>query len=191
MIGKKAVPILELGKPGSDEHEVMGESLDIVERLDLDPAFGPPFLVRHAAPRKDLDDWLMGPARMVMKRLTQPRYATTPLAEFQTKSARETYVRNHPLPEPESYPQNMADSPVLIEELERYLWALEPLIHSPGGVTEGPDGKEAVSMDDILFFPRARAITLVRGLGIPPKLRAYLDTMSEACDIPLYDKLAS
>ncbi|CAM9848454.1 unnamed protein product, partial [Choristocarpus tenellus] len=98
LIGKKAVPILELGRPGSDDHEVMAESLDIVRRLDEDPAFGPPVLRQGPMNRPDIDSWYQS-VSMVMKRLNQPRYATTPLPEFQTKSARETYIRRHPLPE--------------------------------------------------------------------------------------------
>lgn len=45
------------------------------------------------------------------------------------------------------------------------------------------DGK--LSYDDIAFFPRMRGLTIVEGLGIPPKLRAYLDSVSERTDIPL------
>ncbi|CAN0524307.1 unnamed protein product, partial [Ectocarpus sp. 12 AP-2014] len=32
MVGKKMVPILELGRPGSEDHEIMAESMDIVKR---------------------------------------------------------------------------------------------------------------------------------------------------------------
>lgn len=68
-----------------------------------------------------------------------------------------------------------------IEELERELWKLEAMIHSPTSVAA--DGK--LSYNDIEFFPRMRGLTIVQGLGIPPKLRAYLDAVSEKVDIPL------
>eukprot|EP00904_Undaria_pinnatifida_P009423 jgi/Undpi1/5610/HiC_scaffold_2.g00886.m1 len=175
MAGKKVVPILELGQPGTDDHE----SLDIARRLDEDPAFGPPVLA-PAAGRKDIDDWVASSA-MIMRRLLRPRHAVTPLPEFQTRSAREAFVRNHPLPEPSSYADNFKDSPRLIEELEQALWKLEAMIHSTGSVAA--DGK--LSYDDVTFFPRMRGLTIIRDLGIPPKLRAYLDAVSERCDIPL------
>lgn len=112
-----------------------------------------------------------------------------PLRTPQTKSAREAYIRNHPLPEPRaSYNENLQNSPALIEELERGLWALEPMIHSPECVSPPPSGDDSsakMSYDDIVFFPKMRSLTMIRGLGIPPKLRAYLDTVSESCDIPL------
>lgn len=68
-----------------------------------------------------------------------------------------------------------------IEELERELWKLEGMIHSSTSVAA--DGK--LSYNDIEFFPRMRGLTIVQGLGIPPKLRAYLDAVSERVDIPL------
>lgn len=99
----------------------------------------------------------------------------------QTRSAREAFVRNHPLPEPHSYEENLKDSPNLIEELERALWKLDSMIGSSTSVAA--NGK--LSQDDITFFPRMRGLTIIRDLGIPPKLRAYLDAVSELCDIPL------
>ncbi|CAN0358190.1 unnamed protein product, partial [Ectocarpus sp. 13 AM-2016] len=71
MVGKKMVPILELGRPGSEDHEIMAESMDIVKRLDLDPQFGPPVLA-PAVDRKDLDSWVSS-AAMLMRRLVRPR----------------------------------------------------------------------------------------------------------------------
>ncbi len=59
----------------------MIESLDIVQRLDEDPKFGPPTLAPRVE-RKDIDDW-MASAAMVMRRLIRPRNAVTPLPEFQ------------------------------------------------------------------------------------------------------------
>lgn len=63
--------------------KIMIESLDIVRRLDEDPAFGPPALA-PAAGRKDIDDWVASTA-MLMRRLLRPRHAVTPLPEFQVK----------------------------------------------------------------------------------------------------------
>lgn len=63
------------------------------------------------------------------------------------------------------------------------------MIHNAECVTApedyGGDPTKFLSYDDIVFFAKMRSITIIRGLGIPPKLRAYLDTVSERCDIPL------
>lgn len=84
----------------------------------------------------------------------------------------------------------MHNSPKLIEDFERELWKLDPMIYSADCVTAPEDGgggsdSPNMSYDDIVFFAKMRSITMIRGLGIPPKLRAYLDTVSERCDIPL------
>ncbi|CAM9246554.1 unnamed protein product [Phaeothamnion confervicola] len=197
LIGKKAVPILELCRPGHPDHEqVMKESLDIVKRVDLDPAFGPPVLAGESPARGDLEEWMSRNAD-VMRRLTRPRNARSSiLPEFQFKSAREAFVRNHPIAPPADYEENLANTPALKAQLEAALLELEPLIHGPDAVT-GPDaitspggGGGGVSYDDISFFARMRSVTIVRDLEIPPRLRAYLDAMSERCDIPLYDLIA-
>lgn len=66
-------------------------------------------------------------------------------------------------------------------ELSEKLKALDPLIHSPECVTAG-----GLSFDDIDLFGKTRGLTVIKGLVIPPKLKAYLETMSEKTEIPLY-----
>lgn len=61
----------------------MSESLDIVRRLDEDPAFGPPALA-PASKRTDIDKWIDSNA-MIIRRLTYPRHAQAPLPEFQVR----------------------------------------------------------------------------------------------------------
>lgn len=61
--------------------KVMPESLDIVRRIDEDPVFGTPVLA-PPSDRTDLSDWVNSVA-MVIRRLTYPRNAATPLPEFQ------------------------------------------------------------------------------------------------------------
>lgn len=63
--------------------KLLGESLDIVRRVDEDPTFGPPVLA-PASNRADLNEWLNSVA-MVIRRLTYPRNAITPLPEFQVQ----------------------------------------------------------------------------------------------------------
>ena len=54
-----------------------------------------------------------------------------------------------------------------------------------GCVTEG-----GLSYDDIDFFGKTRGLTVIKGLEIPPKLKAYLDKMSTITEIPLLDQMA-
>lgn len=61
----------------------MPESLDIVRRVDEDPVFGEPVLA-PASKRTDLSEWLDSVATII-RRLTYPRNAATPLAEFQVR----------------------------------------------------------------------------------------------------------
>jgi glutaredoxin 2 len=74
----------------------------------------------------------------------------------------------------------------LIAEVTKRLEALDSVIHSSESCSEG-----GISYDDILLFARLRAMTVVKGIQWPTKLRAYIDRMSELCDVPLYDILAN
>lgn len=66
-------------------------------------------------------------------------------------------------------------------ELSKKLEELDPLIHSPDAVTEG-----GVSYDDIDLFGKTRGLTVIKGLVLPPRLKAYLQAFSEKTEIPLY-----
>jgi glutaredoxin 2 len=68
-----------------------------------------------------------------------------------------------------------------VVELSKRLEELEPLIHSPESVTAG-----GVSYDDVDLFGKTRGLTVVQGLVLPPRLKAYLDNYSEQTEIPLY-----
>jgi glutaredoxin 2 len=45
-------------------------------------------------------------------------------------------------------------------------------------------------LDDIDLFARLRSITIIRDVDWPPKLRSYMNYLSELADIPLYDDMA-
>ena len=40
------------------------------------------------------------------------------------------------------------------------------------------------------FLRSLRSLTVIKGLEIPPKIRAYLDHFETAGDVPLYDVMA-
>lgn len=71
-----------------------------------------------------------------------------------------------------------------VAALSEKLKELDPLIHAPDCVTAG-----GVSYDDIDLFGKTRGLTVVKGLVVPPKLKAYLEKMSELCEVPLYYQL--
>jgi GrxB family glutaredoxin len=193
LIGKVMVPILQFNGV------VMGESLDIVARLDNDPVFGPINCIKPATGRSELksediafDKW--------NNFLIYPRYMRTLLPEFFQLDARMAYMRKHPvgLVDPAAwagmshedrvakYNEVYESSKGLIAEVTKRLEALDSVIHSSESCSEG-----GISYDDILLFARLRAMTVVKGIQWPTKLRAYIDRMSELCDVPLYDILAN
>ena len=65
------------------------------------------------------------------------------------------------------------------------LLELEPLICCPDCCTEG-----GVSYDDIDLWARLRSLTIIKGVELPPKVRAYLDNFETKGDVPLYDTMA-
>jgi len=174
MIGIKACPILE--KP---DGSFMGESLDIVDYIDqLDgvPIFAP------SANREDLNTWLTQ-VNGLFKKLLYPRWITSSVGEFQTQSAID-YFTHKKSKELGSFADALANSDALIKELEAELTQLVPMLHSDTLVNE------QLSVDDVDLFGRLRAITLIKGLTIPDKIRAYIDHYARVCDIPTFYDVA-
>ena len=46
-----------------------------------------------------------------------------------------------------------------------------------------------MSYDDIDLFGKTRGLTVVKGLVLPPTLKAYLERMAEKTEIPLYHQM--
>jgi len=195
LIGKKLAPIWVNG-----DEAPMPESLDIIAKIDSDPAFGTPGLIKPASGRTDLKAW----QKEVQKpmRLTQrPRYVMSPLPEFMQADARRAFIKNHFVPigdldkpswkelseeeHDKFYAEAISMSDACIAELNAALLKLEDMIHCPQCVSEG-----GVSYDDIDTWSRLRSLTIIKGLNFPPKVRAYLDYFAEVGDVPLYDAMA-
>mmetsp|Transcript_72704 Transcript_72704/g.189143 ORF Transcript_72704/g.189143 Transcript_72704/m.189143 type:complete len:291 (+) Transcript_72704:90-962(+) len=174
LIGKKVLPVLEQGS------EAMGESLDIVKKVD--EADGP--VLKPSVDRQDIAAWQNANA-MVIRKLTRPRVADAFLPEFATKAARATWIRNHQFSDGTEFRACMEASPELIKELTAELPKLDAMLDSETSVNLG-----GVSYDDITLFPALRTLTLVKGLQWPEKLGRYIAHMAEVCDIDLYDKQA-
>jgi len=189
LIGKKIAPIWE------DEDGAMAESLDIIAKIDPEGTFAP------ASGRTDLKGWQKG-VRDLMRKLQRPRYVMVPLPEFMQKDGRDAFVKNHQLPPYEKadwkggdmplaekytkYEAAYAETESLLPELNGALVELDQLIHSSESCTEGI----GVSYDDIDLWSRLRSLTVIKGVEIPPKMRAYLDNFEEKGDVPLYDVMA-
>lgn len=188
LVGKKIAPIWV------DSDGPMMESLDIIGKVDTDALFKP------ATDRTDLKAW-QKKVQTVMRKLQRPRYVMVPLPEFMQKDGRDAFVNNHQMPpfekaewkggdmplsaKYEKYEEAFAESVDLVPQLSEALLELETLIYSEECCSDG-----GLSYDDIDLWARLRSITVIKGLVIPPKVRAYLDNFEKRADVPLYDVMA-
>lgn len=182
LVGKKVVPILEMVNT-EGKTVVMPESMDIVKYVDGDSRWGKP-LLKPATNREDIKAFFDSIADL-SRRCTRPRFALSSiLPEFHTPAARAAFVRNHPFKTgPFDYTENLMNTK-LVSDLGEKLKDLDGLIFSADCVTEG-----GMSYDDIDVFGKTRGLTVVKGLVLPPKLKAYLERMAEKTEIPLYHQM--
>eukprot|EP00808_Paulinella_micropora_P027227 g39812.t1 len=92
LVGKKIAPIFEMGIFA----RAMMDSGEIVNLLETDRRFGGQ-LLRPRSGRKDLEDFFKGASDLI-RNLLRPRYVASPLPEFLSKAARETFISKHSLP---------------------------------------------------------------------------------------------
>jgi glutaredoxin 2 len=174
-VGAKMVPIL-IRQDGAP----MPESMDIVhygDALEGERLFG------GGGDRTALDAWIEETA-MLMRELLFPRWVNAPLPEFATEPARAYFTRKK-TETIGDFGEALARTSELQPQMEAALLKLEPLIQSP----EGFHG--TLSIDDVDLFARLRGLALVKDLAIPPKVRAYIDTMAALGKIPLHEEMAS
>jgi len=190
LVGKKIAPIWV------DADGAMAESLDIIAKVDTAGTIAP------ASGRTDLKAWQKS-VQTLMRKLQRPRYVMVPLPEFMQKSGRDAFVNNHQMPPYEKsewkgnpdmalefkyakYEEAFAESGPLLVEANAKLLELEQMIYSAESCTEGI----GFSYDDVDLWARLRSLTVIKGLEIPPKVRAYLDYFEAKGDVPLYDVMA-
>ncbi|UPQ99065.1 glutathione S-transferase [Chloropicon primus] len=106
LIGKKIAPIFEI----PDEKLIMGESMDIVKKIDAEEKYGSTGFFAGATDRKDIKAWMKSPEWK---------------AEEFGQEARE-----------EAYAAAMAKTPELLPELNAALVELEKLIYSDSSCSE-------------------------------------------------------
>ncbi|KAG1692500.1 hypothetical protein DVH05_025252 [Phytophthora capsici] len=175
LVGSKQAPILQL----SNGH-AFPESMDIVKYVD--EHFGGPTVLAPSANRPEIKQWIKDTAD-VFRLLYHPRFHAAPFAEFAMLESRE-YYRIKKEKTIGRFQAALDKTPELVEQANKFLEQLEPMFHSSHSVNK------ELSYDDIDLFGRLRGLTLVRDLEWPPKLREYLDYMSEKADIPLLDNMA-
>jgi len=189
MVGKKIAPIWK------DADGPMMESLDIIGKMD------PEGTIKPSSGRDDFKKW-QKEVQTLMRKLCRPRYVKVPLPEFMQKAGRDAFVNNHQMPPFEKtdwkgnadmpieikyghYDTAYGESASLIAELNAKMGKLDAMIFSEEMATEG-----GFSYDDVDLWARLRSLTLIEGLEIPPKTRAYLDYYAAKGDVPLYDTMA-
>lgn len=163
MIGAKMLPILE------DQDGYMGESLDIVHKLDaLDgtPIFGGPV-------SPEIEAWLARWSGTISKLVT-PRTPDPVYPEFRTESARAYFTRKKTASHGD-FPALLAQTDDLLAELSEGLAALCLLLPDP----------TRPSLDDIVLFPVLRSLTVLPDLVWPDPVAAYAKAMSQASGVPL------
>lgn len=190
LVGKKIAPIWV------DSDGAMAESLDIIAKVDTGRKIAP------ASGRKDIKAWQKS-VQTLMRKLQRPRYVKMMLPEFMKKAGRDAFVSNHQMPpyekkdwkgnpdfplsrKYEKYEEALRETPYLLSEFNAKLRELEPLIHSAEACTAGI----GFSYDDIDLWARLRSLTVIKGVVLPPKVRAYLDHFEKVGDVPLYDGMA-
>jgi len=180
LIGKKVLPILE-DDAVPTASKGMGESLDIVKFIEDQSGRT---LLQPASGREDLKAWNKK-LNDVRSKLTRPRTGVSPLPEFGTRKAAETWIKNHQIKDGTTYEEALAKTGEYCQVANDALLELESLIASPEYISPG-----GVSYDDIIYFPPLRSLTLIKGIKFPPKVEAYVNTMSEKSDVPLLWQMA-
>lgn len=204
LIGKKIAPIFAI----PEDDFIMGESLDIIAKIDTDERFGTTGQLLPSTGRTDIKAWQKS-VQALLRTLQRPRYvATGLLPEFQQLDGRHAFIKNHQLPPYEKpawkgdgtdanpgmdmdekltlYADAMAQDPTpLVEELNAKLLELDTLVVCDEYCSEG-----GLSMDDIDLWSRLRSITITDGVVWPDKLGAYMTNLSELGDVPMYDDMA-
>jgi len=190
LVGKKIAPIWV------DGDGPMAESLDIIAKMDTGNTLA------AASGRTDLKAWQKS-VQTLMRKLQRPRYVMVPLPEFMKKSGRDAFVNNHQMPPFEKadwkgnpdmplelkyskYEEAFGETAELLPQLNEKLLELDAMIYSAEACTEGI----GLSYDDIDLWARLRSLTVIKGVALPPKTRAYLDHFEKVGDVPLYDVMA-
>ncbi len=167
MIGRNMLPILE------DEDGFMGESLDIVRKVD--GLSGERLF--DAPPRLEIDAWI-GRWATPISGLAIPRTADPIFPEFRTEAARAYFTRNKEA--------QFGAFAGLLSRTDAFKAELAPGLAELALIL--PDA-EGATMDDIVLFPLLRSLSIVPELPLPAKVSTYCERMAERSGVPLVSQL--
>lgn len=172
LIGKKMVPILRV-----KDREPMPESLDIVRYADNLSEHGSP-IMKPSRNNEELNKWLKD-IRQYHYKLAMPRWVNAGLEEFETKSAQDYFIKKKEL-SIGPFKDNLAQTKELIEMAHVHLQGLENLIQGEKFFWN------EFTEDDLHVFASLRCLTVVKDLKLPKKLDQYMNSLSEAGEVPLH-----
>eukprot|EP00918_Siedleckia_nematoides_P017297 GHVU01037153.1.p1 GENE.GHVU01037153.1~~GHVU01037153.1.p1 ORF type:complete len:231 (-),score=33.97 GHVU01037153.1:206-898(-) len=185
LCGKKMVPILQLN--AESPPRLLTESLDIVKFIDEDPEKlfgGHKPLLAPAGEAAEIER-VMDEVYQDTRRLLYPRlHKSCNLPEFQTKASRDCWAERKSFDDM-TFEQCLQTSNAYVTRINTALEKLDSLVASPSHIS-----KSGFSYDDIILFSKLRNWTMAKDLKFPPNVLAYLRTMSEYTDVPLYFALA-
>ncbi|RLN47326.1 hypothetical protein BBJ29_005568 [Phytophthora kernoviae] len=172
LVGSKAAPIFVPvgGKPFT-------ESWDVVSYVDKHYGDGP--IIKEASGREDLAKWIET-AMPMLNALYTPRFYSAPLPEL-TLCASRKFFKDKREKGMGPFSEALANSHALVEKANKLLVELESMLHS------NHSANEELSYDDLDLFGRLRALTLVKSIEWPTKVREFMDYFSEAGDVPMFD----
>ena len=167
MVGHKMVPILETAP-----NQFMPESLDIIRYIDKKDS---PHVLWKQDP--SCQKWLSQTSSYLYP-LTMPRWVKSSLGEFSTESARKYFQSKKEL-YIGTFKKAEKDSPELIKEGEMHLQKLEILFKKDFL----KDNEWSVS--HFHLFAVLRALSVVKDLSFPSKVKKYMNSMSQRSGVPL------
>lgn len=130
----------------------MGESLDIIEKVENDERFGATKSIKPVTGRTDLKAWQKS-VQILLRTLQRPRYVATGLMpEFQQIEGRHAFIKNHQLPPYEKGEwkgDGTDENPGMDMDKKLKLYA-EAIAKDPAPLLEDLNAK-LVEMDDLIF----------------------------------------
>jgi glutaredoxin 2 len=170
MVGKKVVPILQI-----DDELAMPESMDIVHCVDaLDNV---PIVT--GASNEAIAAWVQE-CKAYLYPLVMPRWVRAPLEEFATEGARAYFTKKKEA-SIGAFDVAIARTEGLLTMAHAHLKQLDALMHSDRLVNP------ILSDDDFHIFAVLRALSIVKGIAYPAKLRHYMHSMSETTGVELHE----
>lgn len=172
LIGTKQVPILEC-----PDGRAMAESMDIAHVLnELGHA--------HHELREETEANIacrtaLDHVQLAIYCLLFPRDIAIGCPEFASAEAREYFRNRKEVLIGRPFAQALAETPQHMAVVEAALARMPvPPLPSEMGDTLG--------WDDVLVFPTLRNLGMVRGLKFPPRLRQYIDEVTQLSGVPSY-----